>query len=99
MYCNWWTIKPNCPVHIKTMSKNIVGALLLLAISFSGCKSTGGIATPMVDKNGYRLVWADEFNKEGKPDATAWRYEKGFVRNEEAQWYTEENAYCKNGFL
>ncbi len=48
---------------------------------------------------GYELVWADEFNKDGAPDSTNWRYEKGFVRNEEDQWYQPENAYCKNGFL
>ena len=50
-------------------------------------------------KEGYRLVWADEFNRAGKPDTTNWRYEKGFVRNEEAQWYGEENAWIENGLL
>lgn len=47
----------------------------------------------------YKLVWADEFNKDGRPDSSKWTYEKGFVRNEEIQWYQPENAYCKNGFL
>jgi beta-glucanase (GH16 family) len=47
----------------------------------------------------YKLVWADEFNKEGRPDSSKWDYEKGFVRNEEHQWYQPENAYCKNGLL
>jgi beta-glucanase (GH16 family) len=54
------------------------------------------------DKNiseGYKLVWADEFNKDGVPDSASWSYEKGFVRNEEHQWYQPENAYCKNGYL
>ncbi len=49
--------------------------------------------------DGYKLVWADEFNKDGAPDSSNWRYEKGFVRNEEAQWYQEENAWCEKGFL
>lgn len=48
---------------------------------------------------GYRLVWADEFNREGAPDTANWRFEKGFVRNQEFQWYQSENAYCKNGLL
>jgi beta-glucanase (GH16 family) len=47
----------------------------------------------------YKLVWADEFNKDGRPDTSKWTYEKGFVRNEELQWYQPENAYCKKGFL
>jgi beta-glucanase (GH16 family) len=48
---------------------------------------------------GYELVWSDEFNKDGRPDPNNWTYEKGFVRNEELQWYQPENAQCENGFL
>jgi len=48
---------------------------------------------------GMKLVWADEFNTNGKPDPQFWKYEKGFVRNEELQWYQEENAICTNGVL
>lgn len=51
------------------------------------------------EKEGYQLVWADEFNTAGRPDSTRWRYEAGFVRNEEFQWYQPENAVCKNGRL
>ncbi|MGC4036173.1 MAG: glycoside hydrolase family 16 protein [Chitinophagaceae bacterium] len=47
----------------------------------------------------YELVWADEFNKDGLPDTSVWSYEKGFVRNEEAQWYQKENTFCRDGFL
>lgn len=47
----------------------------------------------------YKLVWSDEFNKDGIPDSTKWGYEKGFVRNEEWQWYQPENARCINGLL
>ncbi len=48
---------------------------------------------------GYTLVWADEFTKGGAPDTSNWNYEKGFVRNEELQWYQQENASCKKGLL
>ncbi len=48
---------------------------------------------------GMTLVWNDEFNIDGKPDPASWRYEKGFVRNHELQWYQEENAICKGGLL
>jgi len=48
---------------------------------------------------GMNLVWNDEFNIDGKPDSSAWRYEKGFVRNNELQWYQPQNAFCKGGVL
>ena len=49
--------------------------------------------------DGYKLVWADEFNTNGQPDSSNWNYENGFVRNEELQWYQPENATCQNGLL
>ena len=48
---------------------------------------------------GMKLSWDEEFNINGKPDATIWRNEKGFVRNQEIQWYQPENANCSNGTL
>jgi beta-glucanase (GH16 family) len=48
---------------------------------------------------GLKLVWNDEFNAVGKPDSSNWRYERGFVRNKELQWYQSDNAYCKDGLL
>ncbi len=47
----------------------------------------------------YTLVWSDEFEQDGRPDTSNWVYEYGFVRNEEAQWYQEENAWCEDGLL
>ncbi|MEP7231909.1 MAG: glycoside hydrolase family 16 protein [Ginsengibacter sp.] len=76
-----------------------LGFVLLL-----GCKETGQIKSDaslkeLNAKEGYELVWADEFDNDGPPDSVNWKFEKGFVRNEEDQWYQEENAFCKNGFL
>ncbi len=51
------------------------------------------------ESTGYKLVWADEFNRDGWPDPNNWAYEHGFVRNEELQWYQPENARCENGML
>jgi beta-glucanase (GH16 family) len=65
--------------------------VILLALSVPG------LPTPRSDK--YKLVWADEFDKPGRPDSTNWNYENGFVRNHELQWYQPENAICKNGLL
>jgi len=47
----------------------------------------------------WKLVWSDEFNKDGPPDPANWTYEHGFVRNNELQWYQPENAVCTNGML
>lgn len=54
------------------------------------------------DLSKWKLVWSDEFNGTGLVDPTKWGYEKGFVRNHEAQYYTEarpENARMENGKL
>ena len=50
-------------------------------------------------KSQWKLVWADEFNIDGKPDPKNWKAEQGFMRNHEDQWYQENNAYCKDGKL
>ncbi|NLL14552.1 MAG: family 16 glycosylhydrolase [Fibrobacter sp.] len=50
----------------------------------------------------YKLVWSDEFEGSGLPDPNNWGYEKGYVRNNELQYYTEkrlENARMENGNL
>lgn len=47
---------------------------------------------------GYRLVWHDEFDTDGRPGA-AWSYEHGFARNEELQWYQPDNASVAGGCL
>ena len=81
-------------------------AVLILVSFFTGLSScraqhtASASGSDQKEKNGgYRLVWADEFNKDGAPDSANWRFEKGFVRNQELQWYQSENAYCKNGYL
>jgi beta-glucanase (GH16 family) len=47
----------------------------------------------------WKLVWADEFDTDGRPDPARWTYEQGFVRNLELQWYQPGNAWCERGFL
>ncbi|MFC1641535.1 NPCBM/NEW2 domain-containing protein [Myxococcota bacterium] len=48
---------------------------------------------------GYRLVWSDEFDVDGRPNPDDWGYEQGFARNEELQWYQEDNARVEGGYL
>ncbi len=47
----------------------------------------------------WRLVWADEFDRNGPPDPKFWGSEEGFCRNEELQWYQAKNAVCRDGLL
>ena len=53
------------------------------------------------ERSAYKLVWADEFNKDGAPDPANWIHEKGFVRNNELQYYTgkPQNAFIEDGKL
>ncbi len=43
-------------------------------------------------KEEFKLVWSDEFDYDGLPDSTKWNYEEGFVRNQEAQYFTKERT-------
>ena len=50
----------------------------------------------------WKLVWSDEFDRDGLPDPAKWDYEVGAVRNREAQTYTKarpENARIEQGHL
>jgi len=68
--------------------------LVGLAVLASGL--TAGQVPPRPD---YSLVWADEFDKDGAPDPANWTYERGFVRNQELQWYQPDNARVEHGML
>ena len=72
---------------------------LLAALSLGGCGGSGGAAevpvapaptTRLAVPAGYSLVWSDEFNTAGLPDATKWMYDTG--RNK-AGWYNNELQY------
>lgn len=68
--------------------------LLMLSIFMLSCGSA--------PQKSYELFWADEFDYSGLPDSIYWGYEEGFVRNNEAQYYTKErleNVEVKDGML
>ncbi len=73
--------------------------------SAGGTTSTSPVGTScqdapaMVVPSGYTLVWSDEFNVDGRPDSANWGYESGMVRNNEAQYYQQDNATVSNGCL
>lgn len=77
-------------------------AMGLVMIAALGCASKPHKAVlpkPAVEDTAWNLVFADEFDTEGRPDPDNWTYERGFVRNNELQWYQPENAFCENGWL
>ena len=78
-------------------------ALLVLIAVSTGAEqersSAGDVKKDDRSYAGYKLVWADEFDKDGPPDPCNWTYERGFVRNRELQWYQPDNARCENGLL
>jgi len=55
--------------------------------------------SPLFQRAEWKMVWHDEFDKDGKPDPANWDFERGFVRNQELQYYQPENAVCRDGFL
>jgi beta-glucanase (GH16 family) len=66
-----------------------------------GCKTSLRLNSASASNkyDGYEMVWAEEFDYKGKPNPEFWSYENGFTRNEELQWYQEENANVKKGLL
>lgn len=83
----------------RPFSRGLLAALVLVAAA--SCKS----AEPVGPGDGeWKLVWSDEFETDGLPDAARWRYDVGGHGwgNNELQYYTErraENARVEGGHL
>ena len=72
------------------------GAALFL---LPACATQSTKAPVPLPPSGFELVWSDEFNVDGPPDPKKWIFERGFVRNHEAQFYQPDNAVVKDGVL
>ena len=70
---------------------------------FTALLSFGGAMNVNADTDScFELVWSDEFNAPGAPDPKKWNYDEGFIRNKEAQYYTNnrrKNARVADGNL
>jgi beta-glucanase (GH16 family) len=75
------------------------GAALAACAPIQTADQRGPVAAAPPAYPGYALVWADEFNRDGPPDPANWTHERGFVRNQELQWYGPENARAADGLL
>ena len=81
-----------------------LGSLITVAMVWSAAHAEETVPQTVKSYEGktLKLVWNDEFNGTGSPDPADWKYEHGFVRNHEKQFYTEkraENVYQKDGRL
>jgi beta-glucanase (GH16 family) len=90
-------------IHMNCLNKFIV--LMAFILSLSACRNKD---LPADKRNqvpeGWKAVWADEFNYSGLPDTTSWAYDTGGHGwgNQEKQYYTAsrlENARVENGVL
>src|SRR5690242_20492118 len=75
----------------RMLSRYLFGVALLwvcggVAFAAEGLSGTSDSKSETVkfDPAKWTLVWADEFEREGAPDAGVWRPEVGYVRNKEA---------------
>jgi beta-glucanase (GH16 family) len=84
-------------VHFARILIGVIVSSVVVAAQTVDSTKPDANTPPKID--GMTLVWNDEFNKDGKPDAANWRYETGFVRNQELQWYQSDNASVINGLL
>src|SRR6476661_4122846 len=88
---------------VNTPTRLIIAGLCALA----ACQSMAAAKMPTGGKPaGYKLVWADEFDKPGLPDPRKWDYDVSMNKtgwaNEELQYYAKgrlENTRVANGKL
>jgi beta-glucanase (GH16 family) len=88
------------------MKYSLISVLFLMSFVVSGNKlnSTAEKESESSKKapSNWELVWEDNFDVDGLPDQRIWNYEEGYIRNNEAQYYTKErleNARVENGNL
>jgi beta-glucanase (GH16 family) len=88
--------------------KNLMMLGFLVSSIMFGCSSDDSINTPLIETEpdslkveGYKLVWNDEFDIDGKPDSLKWGYDIGGhgFGNNELQYYTDDsiNVRVKDG--
>lgn len=81
-------------------------AILCAAASYCGTAVAAKQAPPIGLPEGYALVWSDEFDVPGLPDASKWDYDTGMNKagwyNKELQYYARDraaNAVVRDGML
>ncbi|MGO9109061.1 MAG: hypothetical protein ACLP9L_07495 [Thermoguttaceae bacterium] len=88
------------PIHLGLSALVCVG--MMTTIAGAQPPEEKQVVKENATRAGWKLVWADEFDYTGVPDPAKWDYEVGYVRNNEAQYYTrarKENAWVEGGVL
>lgn len=93
-------------MKIRALSATLL-ALLGAGLARGANDNLGGDSdsraeTVPFDPARWTLVWSDEFDRPGPPDPATWGREEGYLRNNEAQYYTRdrpENARVEDGLL
>ena len=81
---------------------SVVLSLMLLSASAAYADDAVPQTVKSYEGKTLKLVWNDEFNGTGDVNPADWKYEHGFVRNHEKQFYTDkrtENVCQKDGKL
>jgi beta-glucanase (GH16 family) len=63
-----------------------ISCIFLLTFAFFPTKNCR--ATVDAGDQEWKMVWSDEFTKDGPPDSSKWNFETGVARNNEPQCYT-----------
>jgi beta-glucanase (GH16 family) len=77
------------------------GLLAICGVIVSSLLACGTESPQSPSPAGETIVWRDEFDGAGVPDASRWNNEVGLIRNNERQYYTRraENARLEDGLL
>ncbi len=83
-------MKPALPINPAFL----VTAALALGLTVTSCNQN---KQKQEQEGKWELAWAEEFDYNGKPDAGYWGFEKGYIRNNELQYYTDQLANVSVG--
>jgi hypothetical protein len=98
--------------HLALRGVTLTAAAATAVLTACTTATAPPLATPTASAQtlavpaGYRMVWSDEFDRDGLPDATRWAYDTGMNKagwhNRELQYYAgprAENAVVRDGRL
>lgn len=93
-----------CVAKYKLTSLVACSIAAICSPGFASADTSSPSATPtttslLPEMPGYKLIWHDEFDVDGKPNPENWSFETGFMRNHESQYYQSNNASVSNGVL
>ena len=86
-------------VYSQGLDMNIAKRYFIVLGVFLGLFFSLPVFGEVGSRDGYKLVFSDEFDSEDGLDLKSWGFEEGFIRNEELQYYQRGNAFLEDGKL